>query len=194
VLGLLDGRPDALDARGEARCANGIHRGELGVRQPGGAQRARRLVGVLQGFGEPRGAPLDRRRGVVQLVGQSGGEPAQRGHLLVVQVARGEEPRAIEHRVHEDRRDFMTLADHRRKMVAVDEQGDRPLLGDGVAGRVGEAGVRKQAGHVAFTPLHDLVESRAAVHVDGHAPGQQDDQVVHPVALRARQLAGFELP
>ena len=57
---------------------------------------------------------FDGRRRVVQLVGQPGGQLAERDHLLVVQAARREDPGAIEHLVHEDRRDLVAVANHRR--------------------------------------------------------------------------------
>ena len=56
-----------------------------------GAQRARRLLGVLQAVLEQRGAAFDRGGRVVQLVGQPGGQLPERDHLLVVQAARRED-------------------------------------------------------------------------------------------------------
>ena len=54
--------------------------------------------------GQQPGAARGRRRRVVQLVRETGGELAERHHLLVLQLARSELPRAIEHHVDERRR------------------------------------------------------------------------------------------
>ena len=105
-----DSTPCTRVARQDARTR--IDGGELRIGQPRGAERARRPLGLLQAVLEQRGAAFDRGRRVVQLVRQSGGQLAERDHLLVVQVARREDPGAIEHLVHEDRRDLMTLANH----------------------------------------------------------------------------------
>ena len=130
AFGLLDRRQHALRTRGEAGRAHRIDGGELGIGQPRGAQRACRLLGVLQAVLEQRGASFDRGGRVVQLVGQSGGQLPERDHLLVVQAARREDPGAIEHLVHEDRRDLMTVANHRGEVVARDGENLRGLLGD----------------------------------------------------------------
>ena len=68
-------------------------------------------------LGEHLGAAHHRRRRVVQLVRQAGGQLAERDELLVAQVARGELPRAIDHRVHQRGRDHRALADHLRQRL-----------------------------------------------------------------------------
>ena len=115
--------------RGQAGLANGIDGRELRIGQPGRAERARRPLGVLQPVLEQRGAAFDRGGRVVQLVGQSRGQFPEGDHLLVVQVARGEDPGAIDHGVDEDRRDLVTLADHRAEMVAMYRQDRRRVPG-----------------------------------------------------------------
>ena len=123
-----DRTPCTRVARHVARTA--VHRGELRVGQLRRAERSRRLLGVLQPILEQRGAALDRGGRVVQLVRQPRGQLAEGDHLLVVQIARREDARAIEHGVDEDRRDLVALADHLAEVVPVNGQDRRRLLGD----------------------------------------------------------------
>ena len=150
------------------------------VGEPGRAQHARGAFGLLQSVLEQHGAALDRRRRVVELVGEAGRELAERGHLLVAQVVRREVPRAIDHLVHEDRRRLMALANHLGQQVAMQRQDLTRLLRDGVAGRADHPGVREHAGDVAGPPLHDLVPARASVDEDGDVPGQDDVEALRP--------------
>ena len=63
--------------------------------------------GYLPAVREQRGAAFDGGGRVVQLVSESSGQLSERNHLLVVQVARGEGPGAIDHGVNQDSRDFV---------------------------------------------------------------------------------------
>ena len=145
------------------------------------AERARRLLGVFQPFFEKRRAAFDGGRRVVQLVGESGGQFAERDHLLVVQAARCEEPGC-------DRASCgrgcdvisWTLANHRREIVARDRENLRRLLGDGIAGRIDQARVGKHAGDVTAAPFDELVPSGAAVDEDRDAARQQDEEARRP--------------
>jgi hypothetical protein len=56
----------------------------------------RRLEGRVE---LPRG-PRHRRGGVVQLMSETGGELAERDHLLVLQLVRVEHPRPVDHRLN----------------------------------------------------------------------------------------------
>ena len=133
AFGLLDGRPHAGRARGQARLANRIDGRELRIGQPGRAERARRPLGLRQPVLEQRGAALDRGRGIVQLVSQSRGQFSEGNHLFVVQVARVEDAGAIEHAVDQDRRDLITLAGQRAEAVARHVQDLGRLLRDRIA-------------------------------------------------------------
>ena len=158
-----------------------------------GAQRACRLLGVLQAVLEQRGASFDRGGRVVQLVGQSSGQLSERDHLLVLQAARREDPGAIEHLVHEDRRDLMTVANHRGEVVARDRENLRGLLGDRVAGRTDQARVGEHARHVPSPPLHHLVPPGAAIDEDGDVARQHDEEARHRRAFRAQHLSFVEM-
>ena len=144
----------------EARRAHGIDGRQLRIGQPRRAQRARRLLGLVQPIFEERGASFDRRRRVVQLVGEPGGQLAERHHLLVVQTARREQPGAVEHLVHEDCRDLVdTRGSSGRSARGTARISDR-LLRHRVARRTDQARVRQHAGDVTGLPLHRLCSAR----------------------------------
>ena len=159
-----------MHARRQAGRAQRVDGGELRIGQLRGAQRARRLLGVVQPVLEQRRAAFDRGRRVVQLVREAGREFAERDHLLVVQAARREDAGAIEHLVDEDRRD---LRGTRESSPARSSRGTARisdgLLRDRVARRADQAGVGEHAGDVAGPPLHHLVPAGAAVDENGDA-------------------------
>ena len=176
-----------------AGLANRVDGGELGIGQPGGAERARRSLRILQPVLEQCGAAFDRGRGVVQLVRESRGQFAERDHLLVVQIARGESAGAIDHAVDEDRRDLITLAGHLAQMIPMNRQDLDRLLRDRITRWADQAGVRKHARNVALSPFHDLVKPGAAVDGHGDAPRQYDEQAFYPCALRGQHVARLQL-
>ena len=193
AFGLLDRRQHAVRAWCEARRPQRIDGGELIVGQRGGGQRARGLLGILEPILEQRGAAFDRGDRIVQLVGQSGRELSERHHLLVLQAARREPAAAIEHLVHQDRREFLAVANHLRQMAARDRKNFRELLSDRVAGWADQARIGKHAGYVTGPPLHDLVPAGAAIEIDGDVAAQHDEQIVDWNALGAQNLALAQL-
>ena len=163
-----------------------IDGGELGVGQPRRAERARRLLGS-----PPAGSWSSAALRSIADAGlfSSWASPADSFPSETIfsscRLARGEDAGAIEHAVDEDRRDLMTLADHRGQVVARHGQDLRGLLGDRIARRADQAGIRKQTRDVALPPLHDLVPPGAAIDEDGDAPRQHDEQAFHRRALRS---------
>ena len=135
ALGPLQRRQHARRRRQPARRANHVDGLQLLVGEAGGAEDARGALGLLEPILEQHGTPLDRGRRIVQLVGESGRQLAERRHLLVVQVVRREQPRAIDHLVHEDGRHLVALADHLGQLVAVQRQDRARRLRDGIAWR-----------------------------------------------------------
>jgi hypothetical protein len=69
-------------------------------------------------------------------MGQTGGEFAERQHLLFLQVAGREVPRAVEHRVDAGRGQLVALANHLGKMGAGDGEHLGPLHCDDPPGRL----------------------------------------------------------
>ena len=140
---LLDRRRHAVSRRREARGLDAVNRGQLCVGQPCRPQRARRPLGLLEMVLEQRRAALDRRGRVVQLMRQSRGQFPEGGHFFVLQVARGEDSGAIDHRVDEGGGHPLAFADHRGEMVAMNRKDDRRLLGPGIARRADHARIRQ---------------------------------------------------
>ena len=194
AFGLLQRRQHAERSRGEARGLDPVDGRELKIAQARGAERARRQLGLRQTLAEQRRAALDGRHRVVQLVGQAGGQFAEGDHLLVVQAARREDPGAIEHRVHEDRRDLMTRAGQRGQLITRDGENVRGLLRNGVARRIPHARVGQHTRDVSGPPFHHLVPPRAAVDKDGDVPRQHDVQALHRSARRDHQVPVIQMP
>ncbi len=188
-----DSTPAGRD--GETGQPHFVHGGELrtGQRRAALAERARRLLGFLQPIAEQRGAAFDRRRRVVQFVRQSGRQLAERDHLLVVQAARREDPGAIEHLVHEDRRDLVTVANHLGEVVARDDENLRRFLGERVAGRADQARIGQHAGDVAGPRLEHLVPPGPAIDKDRNVAREHDEQARDRDASRAQHLALVEM-
>ena len=86
-----------------------------------------------------------------------------------MQVARREHASAIEHRVDEDRRDVLTLADHLVELITVNDQDLRRFLGERIAWRIDQPGVGQQPRDIAFPPFHRLVTAGAPVDENGEA-------------------------
>lgn len=193
VFGLLDGGPYALDARRRARVANRIHGGELLGRKTGGPEREGGLFGILDSFLEENSASLDRRGGVVQLVREPGGEFAEGDQFLVVEVARGERSRAVEHRVNEARGELVALASQLAEVIAMNHQNRRRFLREDVARRVDHPGIGKEAEDVALAPFHHFARSATAIREDRDAAIQKDEEPLHGSVFRTEELAGLEV-
>ena len=87
----------------------------------------------------------------------------------------------------------MTLANHRREVVARDGENLRRLLGDGVARRADQAGVGQHARDIPGPPLHHLVPPGATIDIDGDVAGQHDEEARHRHAFRAQHLSLVEM-
>ncbi len=179
--------------RRAAHRAHLVDRRELRVGQARRAQPPRRRLRRAQALAEHLGAAHHRRCRVVQFVRKPGGQLAERDEFLVAKIVRGELARAIQHRVHERRRDHRTFVDHLRQQRLGDGEALDGLFGHGVVRRHRTARVRHGARDVAGAPLEDLVQARAAVHADDEMPAEQDherrgrltlviDHVAHAVA------------
>jgi hypothetical protein len=85
--------------------------GDLLGRHRSGEQLICRVVYVRELNRESLSPAADGGCRIIQLVGQSGGELAQRQRLLVALHQRGKAPRAIQHEVHQQRRDLRACVD-----------------------------------------------------------------------------------
>ncbi len=74
-----------------------------------------------------------RGRGIVQLVREPGRQLAERDHLFVLQVVRREPAHAIDHHVHQSRRERRALPDHLGKVLSRDHKEIARLVDDGIA-------------------------------------------------------------
>ncbi len=189
ALHLLDWGQHTVGTGGKARCAQGLDSSELRRGWCQSTKRARRPLGAFQPFSEKRGAALDGRRGIVELVGQSGGQFSERDHLLVVQAARCEGAAAIEHLMNEDGRDLVTIVNQRRDIGARYFENFRRLLGDRITRRTDQAGVGKHAADVSAAPFHDLVPSGPAIDIDGDVTGEQDEKARYGHSFCAQYLS-----
>ena len=182
---LLDGRaPEGRACRGQAGLARLVDGSLLIRRQSRGSERAGRRFDLRQPKLESLGAARDRRSGVVQLVREPCRQLAQGGHLFFLEVARREMAGAIDHDVHENRGEFVAVANQRRHLLAGDQQDLARHLGLHVARRRHETRVRQEPRHIAPMPLHDLVWSGAPVDVDREVAGKDDVQTEHRPGLR----------
>jgi hypothetical protein len=121
-----------------------LGRGEAEALEPA----VRRLEG-LERPAQVLGRPPDRRRRVVELVGEAGREPAEGGELLALVVEPGRLTDAVGHGDDEARPDRRDPLEHLREEGRRDEQA--PGLGHGAAGR-GKAlhpGVGQPPAHLA---------------------------------------------
>ncbi len=162
--------------------------------RPARAESARRLLDVLEPAPEERRASFDRGRGVVQLVGEARRQPPERDHLLVVQLVRRELPRPIEHPVDEDRRQPFTLPGEIAHPIPRHHEDFGGLLGERLARRRGEAGVRKHARDVATPPLHELVGTGSAIDEERDPARENHEETFHGLTLRREDVADVEPP
>src|SRR5512132_4428329 len=119
---------------------------------------------------------------------QARGESAERYHLVVLPIGRRKVSYPVEHRVDETRRDRRTFSNQLGKVIAVQQARLSRLIDAWLADVANETGERKQAGHVARLPLHELSLATPSVDVHGAVTFQHDDHDVHDVALVRKQL------
>ena len=174
---------DHLERRGRATA--GVAR--AGIAQPGNqgqlrrrqARRAEREGGLIerrQAGGQALGAARDRRRRIVQFVRETGGQFAEREHLLVMQLVGSEQPRAIDHHVDQHGGQLEAVANHLRKVIAIEGERLDRFFRDDVARRSRHSRIRQEAGQVAAPPFGDLSRSRAPVDRDRQVAREQDEQ------------------
>ncbi len=159
------------------------------------AERARRPLDVVEPASEQRRAAFDRGGGVVQLVGETRREAPERDHLLVVQLARREVPRPVEHPVDEDRRELGTLPGESGKLLARHDENLRPPPGRST--RPGPPTRREYGSRPVTSPARHsegLVRAGAAIHEHGEAARENDEHALDRRALRGERVARRELP
>jgi hypothetical protein len=127
-------------------------------------------------------------------VGETRREPPERDHLLVVQLARRELPRPIEHPMDEGRRELVTLPGEGAHVLAGHDEDLHGLLDDRPARRRDEAGIRKQARDVALPPFRELLRTGAAIDEEGDAARQNDEEALHGHALLRERASRFQPP
>ena len=102
-------------------------------------------------------------------------------------------PAAIDHRVDEDRRDLVTLGDHRGQVLAWDGEHLRGFLRDRIGRRTDQARVGQHPGDVSIPPLHQLVSPGAPVDEEGNAAAQDHEESNNRRTFGAQDLAGIEM-
>ena len=162
-------------------------------RERDAAECARRRLDVDQSVREAIGAAHHRGGRIVELVREAGGQLAERPELLVLQVGRRELPGAVQHDVHELRRELRTLLDERGNVLARDLQNLGWLFGLHVARRRHQPRVRQQSRDVAGVPVHDLDWSRAAIDLDREVAGQDDEQSADRSRFRREDVPDREV-
>ena len=117
-----------------ALLSNLVHSRKFFVAKPCAAHQAGSFLRLFQAVGEKGRPPLDGGRGIVEFVSKARGQPAERDHLFVMQVARSERAGAVEHSMDEDGRDLVALADHMTKIFPRNSENHSVFLRHRVAG------------------------------------------------------------
>jgi hypothetical protein len=194
AVGALERRAARRRGIGPAPGARVLDRRELDAIEAGGGECSSGGVRVGETGRERADARRRGRRGIVQLVGEAGGEPAERDQFLVVQLARGEEARAVDHGVHHERGDVRTLADQRGEMIAVEDQHLAGLVRHRVPRRRHGARKGKLAAHVAGAPGGHASRFPSAIQIGGELSAEHDPHPVLGLTLVRRDLARCARP